>query len=59
MTDQFTITKSAGGEGSSPLPSPPDLTLQETDEIEGGDGGDDGGDGDGDGGDDGGDGGEE
>ena len=41
MTDQFTITKSAEG-GSSPLAPPPppqDLTLQETDEIDGGDGG--------------------
>ena len=33
MTDQFTITKS-GAEGSSLLPPPPDLPIQQTDGIE-------------------------
>jgi predicted phosphodiesterase len=34
IMDQFTITKSATAEDSSPIPSPPDLTLQETDEFD-------------------------
>jgi hypothetical protein len=37
IIDQFTITKSSAAKESSPIPSPPDLTVQETDEFDEGD----------------------